>query len=426
VFTNMCARGAYRGPWMMETVARECMIDLISLELGMDPAEVRKRNLLTLADMPYQTGSALTYEQITPGETHEQALELIGYGEFRARQAEARKEGRYLGVGTGVYVEPTAVGMGALGVEVATIRVEPTGKVNLLMGTASHGHSLETTMVQVAAEHLGVAMEDVVLLQGDTATSPYGGGTGGSRSAVTCGAAARISAQRLREKVLAVAGHMMEIAPEDLEIEGGSIWPKGAPSKSMTLREVAQVAYLQPGELPPGVEPGLENTSRFAAPMFTFSNAAHTCTCEVNPKTGEVKLLDYVVSEDCGVMINPTVVEGQIAGGVVQGIGGALLEHAAYDELGNPLATTLKDYLAPTADVVPDIRYGHIETPSGSPGGHKGMGEGGAIASPPAVVNAVLDALRPFGVKAADQPLTPDRVLDLIEHSGNGASGEAR
>jgi aerobic carbon-monoxide dehydrogenase large subunit len=420
-YTNTAARGAYRGPWMMETVARETVIDVIAHDLGLDPADVRRRNLVRLEDQPFQTPMQLQYERITPGETYEQALELIDYEAFRAEQARAREQGRYLGVGTATYVEPTAMGIGSLGVEVATIRVEPTGKVNVLMGTASHGHSLETTMIQVVAEHLGVAIEDVVLKQGDTAISPYGGGTGGSRSAVIAGGVARISALKLREKVLEIAAHQMEIAPEDLEMEAGVISPRGVPERSMTLGEVAQIAYVLADKLPEGMEPGLENTSRYKAPMFTFSNASHACTCEVDPGTGEVKLLDYVVSEDCGVMINPMVVEGQIAGGVVQGIGGALLENAAYGADGTPLAATFKDYLLPTADMIPEIRYGHIETPSDTPGGHKGMGEGGAIAAPPAVVNAVLDALRPFGVRAGDQPLTPDRVRALIREAQGDA-----
>jgi carbon-monoxide dehydrogenase large subunit len=252
-------------------------------------------------------------------------------------------------------------------------------------------------------------------MQGDTDVAPYGGGTMGSRSAVIAGGVARISAIKLREKVLAIAGHMMEAAPEDLQIEDGVISVKGSPGASITFAQVAQVAHYAPDKLPEGMEPGLENVSRYNAPPATYANSTQVCKVEVDVETGQVKILDWVIGEDCGVMINPMVVEGQIAGGVAQGIGGALLEHMPYDESGNPLAITLKDYLLPTSDNVPDVRYAHVETPSATPGGHKGVGEGGAIGSPPALVNAVSDALKPLGVLITDQPVSPDRVLAAID-----------
>jgi carbon-monoxide dehydrogenase large subunit len=415
VFTNTCARSAYRGPWMLETTARETVMDMIARELGIDPAEIRRRNVLTPDDLPHTTPSGAQYTDISPAATLEQALELAGYDAFAAEQERARAEGRYLGMGISLYVEPTAMGGGsAFGVEVANVRVEPSGVVSVLMGTASHGQSLETTMAQVVAEHLGVPIEDVVLVQGDTATAPYGGGTAGTRSAVAAGGVARICALALREKVLEIAGHLLEAATGDLEIAEGVIAVKGSPEATITLAEVAAVAYGDTTRLPDGVEPGLEHTSRYSTPLRTFSNAAHVCTCEVDVRTGLVTLIDYVVSEDCGVMINPTVVEGQIAGGVVQGIGAALLEHMVYDEEGNPMAITFKDYLMPTAALVPDIRYGHVETPSSTPGGHKGVGEGGTIGAAAAVINAVADALSPWGARITTQPITPSRVLELV------------
>jgi carbon-monoxide dehydrogenase large subunit len=212
----------------------------------------------------------------------------------------------------------------------------------------------------------------------------------------------------------------MEAAPEDLELADGEVTVIGSPDSKLAFAEVAKIAYMAPGKLPEGMEPGLENTSRYAPPPATYANSTQICTCEVDVNTGRVQLLDFVVAEDCGVMINPMVVEGQIAGGVAQGIGGALLEHMAYDDAGNPLAITFKDYLLPTAADIPDIRYVHLETPSATPGGHKGVGEGGAIGAPPAVVNAVADALAPLGVKITAQPLTPDRLLALIDEASGG------
>jgi aerobic carbon-monoxide dehydrogenase large subunit len=422
VFTNTCARGAYRGPWMMETVARESMMDIVARELGLDPLEFRRRNVIASDELPFTTASGLVYENISPAETLEQAAEIGQYQQFREAQAEARAAGRLVGIGVSLYVEPTAIGVGAQGVEVANIRIEPTGKVNVLMGTASHGHSLETTMVQVVAEHLGVALDDVILRQGDTAVSPYGGGTGGSRSAVVGGGVARIASMRLADRVRTIAGHLMEASPEDLVIEDSVVSVRGTPSKQMTFQEIAQTAYLNSAELPAGIDPGLEETARYAAPMFTFSNAAHLCVVEVNPESAQVTFQRYVVSEDCGVMINPMVVEGQIAGGVVQGIGGALLEEIVYDDDGNPVTSTFLDYLLPTASDVPTIEYGHIETLSGTPGGHKGMGEGGAIGAPPAVINAVYDALAPYRIELTRQPLSPGRLFDLIAAAESGAA----
>jgi carbon-monoxide dehydrogenase large subunit len=418
VYTNTSGAGAYRGPWMMETVSREIVVDVLARELGMDPAELRRRNLISAADLPYTTITGSEYDRITPLETFEATLEAVGYDAFRKRQRELRAEGRYLGVGICTYVEPTAGGQGSsFGVEAATIRIQPSGKVDVLMGTGSHGHSLETTMVQVVADQLGVPIEDVRLHQGDTEVSPYGGGTAGSRSAVIAGGAARISSARLRTKVLEIAAHMLEAAADDLEIERAVISVKGSPDASLSLAEVARTAYRGPDHLPEGMEAGLEDTSRYAPAAPTFANSTQICTCEVDTETGLVTLLDWVVGGDYGVMINPMVVEGQIAGGVVQGIGGALLEHMPYNQDGTPLAITFKDYLLPTAANVPDIRYVHLETPSDRPGGHKGVGEGGAIGAPAAVVNAVSDALSPLGIIVTDQPLSPDRLLALIDAS---------
>lgn len=413
VYTNTCGRCAYRGPWMMETVAREQAVELAARRLGIDPLELRRRNVIQQSELPYQSSGGFVYDSISPAETLEQAADLIGYDEFRREQATARQSGRYLGVGLGLYVEPSQ-SFGPLGTEGATLRLLPGGKVALIMGTGSHGQSLETTMAQVVADHLGCDIEDITFMQGDTAFVPYGAGTGGSRSAVVAAGAARVAAVELRERVLDVAAAAMEAAPDDLELDGGRVSVKGVPTSAMTLAQIADLALFGHDSLPPEVQNGLEVTARFKAPPFTFSNACHACTVEVDPRTGEVRILRYVVSEDCGVMINPMVVEGQIAGGVVQGVGGTLYEHFVYDAEGNPLTTTFLDYLLPTAAEAPKIEFGHVVTPSPLPGGTKGMGEGGAIASPPAILNAVNDAIAPLGAYLTSQPFSPSRIAAAI------------
>jgi carbon-monoxide dehydrogenase large subunit len=416
VWTNTCGRGAYRGPWMFESVAREEVIDLVARELGIDPLELRRRNVIGVDELPYTTAMGMPLDHVTPAETLEQAVEVIGYDEFRAEQRRAfEHEGRLLGVGIGLYVEPTSMSSGSIGVETATVRVQPSGTVSVMLGTGSHGQGVETTMAQVVAEFVGVDIEDVVVVQGDTASAPFGAGTGGSRTAVVAGGAARAASTEVRDKAVQIAAHLLEAAPEDLDVEGGQVTVRGTPSRGVPLSDVARVAYNSPGELPEGVAPGLEATVSYQAPPITWSNACHVCTVEVDPETGIVTILRYVVSEDCGVMINPMIVEGQIAGGVVQGIGGVLYEHLVYDEWGTPLTTTFLDYLVPTAAEVPEIEYGHVETRSPTPGGHKGMGEGGAIGSPPAVFNAVADALALRGAKVTEQPLTPSRVLAALD-----------
>ncbi len=417
VWTNTCARGAYRGPWMMETVAREQMMDVVARAVGIDPLELRRRNVVHAADLPYTTAMGMVYDVVTPEETLEQAAGILDYGAFRAEQARAfRDEGRLLGVGIGLYVEPSSMGaMDPLGTETATIRVQPTGKVVVTMGTGSHGQGLETTMPQVVAEELGVPLDDVVLVQGDTASTPFGRGTGGSGSAVIGGGACREASQAVRTRALEIAAHLMEASPADLDLDDGIVSVRGTPTRTLPFAEIAKVAHLETARLPDGMTPGLEATASYKAPPITWSNACHICQVEVDRATGVVNIARYIVSEDCGVMINPMVVEGQIAGGVVQGIGGVLYEHVIYDDEGNPLTTTFLDYLLPTAAEVPVIEYGHVETRSNTPGGHKGMGEGGAIGSPPAVFNAVADALALVGASVTRQPLGPSQVLELLD-----------
>ncbi len=420
VFTNTSGRGAYRGPWMIETVARELMVDCVARQLGIDPLELRRRNVIRDEDLPYAMPTGMVYDQISAAATLEQAAEKIGYDEFRARQREWRAEGRLVGLGMSLLVEPSAISFGFMSTDAATVRISPNGRVDVAHTGASHGQSLETTIAQVVADELGVDVGQVRVVQGDTDSTPFGPGTGGSRSAVILSGAARNAAREVRDRMLAIVAHQLEASEADLVLEDGRVYVAGTPSSAMTITEIAHQAYSAPAALPPGLPLGLEAQVRWAPDSFvTWSNACHICTCEIDPATGAVDIMRYVVSEDCGIMINPNVVEGQIAGGVVQGIGGVLYEHMPYDDAGNPLAGTFMDYLLPTAVEAPEIEYGHIETPAPSnPGGHKGLGEGGAIASPPAVVNAIADALAPLGVAVRSQPLGPSDIVALLEIAG--------
>ena len=415
IYTNTVGRAPYRGPWQFESLAREVLLDRAARQMQMDPIELRRRNLLRQDELPYANPNGMTYERISPLETLEQAVTMLDYEAFRAEQRAGRDEGRYLGVGVSTYVEPSTPAYGSYATEAATIRIEPSGKVNVYVAGGSSGNSLETTVVQLAADALGVKLEDVATIQGDTAVTGFGAGAAGSRSGSMTAGAIRETSAVLRERIVAIAAHKFEAAPEDIELAESRATVRGTPSVGISLAEVATIAYFQPEALPPGVPAGLEASARYTAKSNIWVNATHFCTCEVDPRTGRVTILRYIVSEDCGPMINPSVVEGQIAGGTLQGIGGVLYEDLAYDDGGNPIATTLMDYLLPTAAVAPVIEYGHIETPSKGPGGYKGVGEGGAIGSPPAVVNAVADALSPFGVVVTRLPLGPAQVLALIQ-----------
>lgn len=420
VYSNTSGRVAYRGPWQYESMARETLLDTAARQLGLDPVELRRRNMLTRDELPTANFNGMPYDHISPRETFEQALQMLDYEAFRKEQEQARQQGRYLGVGTCTYVEPTAGATPFHATEGATIRVEPSGKVNVYVAGGSCGNSLETTVVQLTADALGVAIEDVSTVQGDTAITPYGAGTGGSRSGPMTAGAIEETAGVLRERIRAIAAHRLQVQLEDVEFERGRAAAKGADG-SLSLAEIADIAYYQVHALPPGVPAGLEASGRYHTPhLMIWANATHVCTCEVDVVTGEVKLLRYIVSEDCGPMINPSVVEGQIHGGTVQGIGGALYEELAYDTDGNPVSTTFMDYLLPTATEVPVIEVGHVETPSPGPGGYKGVGEGGAIGSAPAVVNAVADALAPLGVRIERLPLTPASIVGLIDRQRQG------
>lgn len=415
VFSNSAGRTAYRGPWQFESTAREMLLDISARRMDLDPIELRRRNLLRIDEFPFVNPNGMTYDNMSPLETFDAAIARLDLDAFRREQSEARAQGRYLGVGTSSYAEPTTTGMGFYATEGATIRVEPSGRVNVYVAGGSSGNSLETTVVQLTADALGVDPADVHTIQGDTAVTPFGAGTGGSRSGSMLAGAIATTAADLRERIVAIAAHRLEAAPDDIVLADSRATVRGTPSIGLSLAEIADRAYFKPGSLPPGTPAGLEASGRHTTPaMNLWANATHVCTCEVDRDTGLVTLLRYIVAEDCGPMINPDVVEGQIDGGTVQGIGEALLEHLALDEDGNPITTTFLDYLVPSMTDVPVIEHVHVETPSPGPGGYKGVGEGGAIGAPPAVANAVADALAPLGVTITEIPVTPAMIVGLI------------
>ncbi len=414
-YTNTCGRGAYRGPWMFETVSRESFMDVAAKRLGVDPVELRRRNVIHAEDQPYKTVTGLKYENVSPDLTLEEAARAVDITAFRAEQEAARKQGRYLGLGLSLYMEPTAAPMIFMSHNYCQVRVEPSGDVTVISHAHSQGQGTETTFAQIVADELGVPYEKVRVLQGDSAQGGFGMGSGGSRQGVLGGGAAIVAAQRMRAKILKIAAHLLEAAEGDLTIKDGVVQVAGVPNMSITVEKIAQTAYFAAASLPPGMEPGLEEQARYTNTNTTWANAAHACVVEVDIDTGLVKVNRWIVSEDCGVMINPAVVQGQISGGVVQAIGGVLLEHAIYDDRGNPLAATLKDYLVPLATDVPVIEFHPVHTPSVSLGGFKGVGEGGAIVGPSTLINAIADALSPFKVKCNELPLSPSRLVAALE-----------
>jgi aerobic carbon-monoxide dehydrogenase large subunit len=414
--TNTAGLAAYRGPWAMESLARETVLDMAARQIGIDPIELRRRNVVTAADQPMVTGLGIPLEDVTPSDCFENLLTHIDVKAFRAEQAAARAEGRYLGIGFALYIEPTGgSSIPVLASEVAQVRVEPTGKITAILSTHSQGHGTQTTMAQIIAERLGVPFDDVAVFEDDSSRGGFGSGAAGSRQAIVGGGASIKAADMLVDKIKRVTAHLLNSTPENVQIENGTVRITGVREVTRSLREIAEIAYGQPERLPHGMEPGLEAHYRYAPPPITFASAAHACIVEIDAETGFVKIKRWVTSEDCGVMINPAIVEGQIAGGLAQAIGTVLLEEISYDEQGNPTAVTFKDYTLPAISDVPEFEFTHICTPSKSEGGFRGVGEGGAIIGPPTLVNAIADALSPFGAKCLNLPLTPSKILKMME-----------
>jgi carbon-monoxide dehydrogenase large subunit len=425
VATNKCSIGAYRGVGQpIGVLATERLVDLAAERLGIAPAELRRRNMIGRDEHPYKTIVGTEIESGSHAECLATALEMIDADHVAERKADARRRGRRRGLGIAAYVEVTApsshvwqmLGPATGGFEPATIRVETDGRVTVAIGVNSQGQSHETTFAQIAADRLGVPLEHVRVVQGDTATTPRGWVTGGSKSAVTTGGAVLRAAEKIRAKLLLAASRVTELPATELELRDGAVRRIGAADAIVSIQEMAKGLWLGRIPLPADEEPGLEVTARYEPPPVTHSNATHIAEIDVDEQTGAIKIVRYVVVEDCGTMLNPRVVDGQIQGGVAQGIGSALYEEIVYDEAGQLLTGTLMDYLPPTAADVPRVEIAHIVTPSPyTVGGMKGLGEGGAIAPPAAIANAVADALRDLSPRVNRIPLTPERVLALVE-----------
>jgi carbon-monoxide dehydrogenase large subunit len=425
VYTNTTPVEAYRGAGRPEaTFMLERLIDRLADEIGVDPVEVRRRNLIP----PFENGHAvitgLTYDSGNYQGTLDKALAHINYQGLRAEQAAARKKGRYIGIGVSVYVEICGLGpsqvAGAVGFqgglwESAIVRFHPSGKVHVFIGASPHGQGEETTFAQIVADEVGVAVTDVKVVHGDTDNTPMGWGTYGSRTTAVGGAALAVATRKIKEKAKLLASHLLEAAVEDIEYAGGKFFVRGFPDKHKTIQDIALLANVA-WNLPQGMEAGLEATSFYDPPNFVYPFGAHVAVVEVDPETGHVELKRYVAVDDCGPQINPMIVEGQVHGGVVQGIGQALWEEAVYDASGQLLTGSLADYAIPRADVLPDIEVLSTVTPSPHhPLGVKGIGEAGTIASTSTVYNAVIDALEPFKVQSLQMPLTPERVWRAIQ-----------
>lgn len=416
-YSNTVGYAAYRGPWAMESLIRETALDVAARRIGIDPIEIRRRNLVTLKDQPATSCMGLPLEDITPAECLEKLLAYFDVAAFRREQEAARGQGRYLGLGIAAYIEPTgaAGSIGTMTGELAQVRIEPTGKVTATLSTHSQGHGTATTMAQIFADRIGVPYEDVAVFEGDSSRGGFSPGAAGSRQGVIAGGAAIMASELLVAKVKRLAAHLHEVVPEAIRIEDGMVHVEGEPGKSCPLRTIAEVAYGEPDRLPGGFEAGLEAQYRYQPPPMTFASAANACVVEVDADTGFVKILRWISSEDCGTPINPAVVEGQIAGGLAQAIGMVLLEQVSFDARGNPKAATYKDYMLPLIADIPDFEFVHANTPSKSVGGMRGVGEGGAIIGPPTLVNAIADALAPFGEVPLELPLTPAKLLGVIE-----------
>ena len=427
VFTTTTPVDAYRGAGRPEaTYLVERMMDRYAAEIGADPAEVRRKNLIPPFEDGHEVATAVVYDSGNYEAALDRALELVGYDDFRAEQAAAREQGRHLGIGLSTYVEicgmaPSAVAytLGArAGVwESALVRVHPTGKVTVFTGSSGHGQGHDTTFAQLAAAELGVAIEDVEVVHGDTDKVQMGTGTFGSRSAVCGGNAIHMSIDKIQDKAKRIAANLLEAAPEDVVAENGQYFVQGAPANAKTFQEVALAAYWYES-LPEDTEPGLEAVSIFDPQNFTWPFGTHIAVVEIDGDTGEVELQKYVAVDDVGNVINPMIVEGMVHGGVVQGIGQALQEEGVYDESGQLITGSMMDYAVPTAEDVPSIITDRTVTPSPTnPLGVKGAGETGTIAAAPAVMNAVIDALSPFGVKHMNMPAKSEKVWRAMQGS---------
>ncbi len=425
VYTNGVPVEAYRGAGRPEaTFMLERMMDVLAAKLDMDPADVRKKNLIPKFDDGHEVVTTLNYDSGDYPGALDKVMAHADYAGLRAKQKAGPANGTYTGLGLATYVEICGLGpsqvAGAIGFqgglwESAIVRFHPSGKVHVFIGASPHGQGEETTFAQIVGSELGVDPQDVKVFHGDTDNTPMGWGTYGSRTTAVGGAALALTARKIRDKAKVIAAHLLEAAVEDMEYEDGKFFVKGAPDQSKTIGDIALMANVA-WNMPEGVEAGLEASTFYDPPNFTFPFGAHLAVVEVDAETGAVALKRYVALDDCGPQINPVIVEGQVHGGVVQGVGQALWEEAVYDEGGQLVTGSMLDYALPRADLLPEIEVLSTVTPSPHhPLGVKGIGEAGTIASTAAVYNAVMDALRPLGVTSVRMPLTPERVWQAIQ-----------
>jgi carbon-monoxide dehydrogenase large subunit len=429
VVTNKTPVGAYRGFGASESnFVLERSVDLIARELKLDRAGIRLRNFIQASEFPCRTALGTEYDSGDYTQCLKEGLRIVEYESFKERQIELHKFGRFVGLGISFVVESTGIGSSRgmakdgfkvyAGYDNATVRVERSGSVTVLTGLSPHGQGLDTTLAQICADEFGVNVQDVRLSWGDTMTSPYGFGTWGSRSAITGSTVMKMSIDKVKEKAKQIAAHYLKVEKEDVEFEDGRFYVRRYPQKALSLKEVAEIAY-KASDLPDGMEPGLSATSFYDPPSPSYAYGVHLPIVEIDVESGKVSIQRYIVVHDCGTMINPSIVEGQLEGGIAQGIGGSLLEELKYSSEGQLLAGNFMDYLLPTANDVTDIEIRHSETPSAiNPFGVKGVGEGGAIAPPAAIASAIENALNHLGVRITETPLTPEKIVKLIKHSG--------
>lgn len=421
VTTNTCPMAPYRGVSRPVIVtAMERLMDIAAARLGIDRLDIRRRNLI--ASFPYTSVTGIVHDAGSYREAMDAAAETIDIAAFRARQQAARKQDRYLGLGFAVFAERTGYGTPTfslrkmevtVGFERVELAMDPSGYVEARIGASPHGQGLKTTLAQILADEIGITPDCIRIVSGDTDRTPYGFGTFASRSAVLAGGACKLAGGKLRERLREVAAQELEVAPSDIEIADGNAAVRGT-DLAVPVNRLARAAYHESHRFPAIVDTGLSAVATYD-PSGTFSNACHAAIVEVDIATGKVKLERFVIVEDAGILINPTIVEGQIHGGVVQGIANALYERIVYDDDGNILTGSLADYLAPTLAEIPDLEIHHLETVTdASITGVKGVGEGGAIGAPGAVLNAVADALAPFGIDPYEMPVTPQRILQLL------------
>ena len=429
-YTNTTPVDAYRGAGRPEAAyLLERTMDVAARQLGIDPAELRRRNLISKDAFPFQTAVALQYDSGNYEPALDRALEMVNYPQLRAEQAVGRTKGKYMGIGLSSYIEACGLApshiVGSLGAqaglyESGVVRVHPTGKVTVLTGSHSHGQGHETTFAQIVAHELGCSIDDVEVVHGDTGRVPFGMGTYGSRSGAVGGAALFNSVQKVKEKGRQIAAHLLEAAPEDVDFADGSYFVKGSRSKSKGFGEVALAAYLA-HNIPADMEPGLEATTFFNPSNFVYPFGTHIAVVEVDIETGQVSVVRYVAVDDFGNVINPMIVDGQLHGGIAQGAAQALWEGAQYDSNGQLLTGSMMNYALPRAEFLPMFETDRTVTPSPvNPLGVKGAGEAGTIASTAAVANAVMDALSPFGITHLDMPLTPARIWSAVNDAKAG------